>query len=207
VVPNEFGNFFFASAGAGAALVGLLFVAISINPDRIFSSRADIERQAIAGSAFNALLNAFFVSLGALIPKTNLGYTALILSVVGLFGTLQLLRPLLKGWRDWLHLLQRLFWTALVLIMYGLEAYYSVDLINHSDNTDMVYSLAFLMFAFYGLGVVRAWQLLGAPRRGIFSFLSPLKDWEVSSRTTTESADSTTHSEVEPATSSPTKQV
>jgi hypothetical protein len=32
--PPDFTNFFMASAGAGAALVGLLFVAFSVNPGR-----------------------------------------------------------------------------------------------------------------------------------------------------------------------------
>jgi hypothetical protein len=34
MVPPEFANFFIASASAGAALVGLLFVAVSLAPER-----------------------------------------------------------------------------------------------------------------------------------------------------------------------------
>jgi hypothetical protein len=34
MVPTDFANFFLSTAGAGAALIGLLFVAISINPER-----------------------------------------------------------------------------------------------------------------------------------------------------------------------------
>src|SRR6266852_5521859 len=61
VVPPEFANFFIASASAGAALVGLLFVAVSIAPEQLVTRRAPVERQAVAGSAFTALMNAFFI--------------------------------------------------------------------------------------------------------------------------------------------------
>lgn len=52
MVPADFANFFIASAGAGAALVGLLFVAVSLAPQQIVTRRAPMERQAVAGSAF-----------------------------------------------------------------------------------------------------------------------------------------------------------
>ena len=60
MVPASFANFFLATAGAGGALIGLLFVAISISPERIFSEGAPRERQAVASGAFTALVNAFF---------------------------------------------------------------------------------------------------------------------------------------------------
>src|SRR5579863_569867 len=82
VVPPAFANFFIASTSAGAALVGLLFVAVSFAPEQIVTSRAPVERQAVAGSAFTALINAFFISLVALIPHLNIG--SLIVPFIGL---------------------------------------------------------------------------------------------------------------------------
>src|SRR5216684_6625106 len=84
MVPEAFHDYFVASTGAGAALVGLLFVAVSIAPERTVMSGAPVERQAVATSAYTALLNAFFLSLVALLPQTNLGSAALPLSVIGL---------------------------------------------------------------------------------------------------------------------------
>src|SRR5260221_5565628 len=77
VVPPEFANFFIASASAGAALVGLLFVAVSIAPEQLLTRRAPMERQAVAGTAFTALTNALFISLVALIPHFHLGLVLL----------------------------------------------------------------------------------------------------------------------------------
>jgi hypothetical protein len=79
MVPPDLANFFIASVSAGGALLGLLFVAVSIAPEQIVASRAPMERQAVAASTFTALVNAFFVSLGALIP--------------GVTGTIALMRP------------------------------------------------------------------------------------------------------------------
>lgn len=73
MVPEAFHDYFIASTGAGAALVGLLFVAISIAPERTVMRSAPVERRAVALSAYTALLNAFFLSMVALLPQTNLG--------------------------------------------------------------------------------------------------------------------------------------
>jgi hypothetical protein len=62
---SDYANFFLASAGAGAALMGLLFVAISITPEGTVLPTAPRERQVVASGAFTAFTNAFFVSLGA----------------------------------------------------------------------------------------------------------------------------------------------
>src|SRR5215472_14623589 len=107
VVPPEFANFFIASASAGAALVGLLFVAVSIAPEQMVTRRAPMERQAVAGGAFTALINAFFISLAALIPHINFG-----LVIVPLSGFC-LLTSLIQGWqllrlrKGWLSFVRR----------------------------------------------------------------------------------------------------
>lgn len=93
MVPPEFANFFIASASAGAALVGLLFVAVSLAPENIVTRRAPMERQAVAGSAFTALMNAFFISLFALIPHFNFGF------VIVPFISLYLLTTLIQAWQ------------------------------------------------------------------------------------------------------------
>ncbi|HET7641576.1 MAG TPA: hypothetical protein VFK47_22895, partial [Ktedonobacteraceae bacterium] len=55
MVPEAFHDYFVASTGAGAALVGLPFVAVSIAPERTMMSGAPVERQAVATSGLYRL--------------------------------------------------------------------------------------------------------------------------------------------------------
>ena len=57
MIPAPYENFLVASTQAGAALIGLIFVSVSIASQRVFGHEADAERQAQALSAFSALVN------------------------------------------------------------------------------------------------------------------------------------------------------
>jgi hypothetical protein len=176
MVPPEFLNFFIASTGAGAALVGLLFVAVSIAPEQMVTRRAPVERQAVAGSAFTALINAFFISLVALIPHLNLGTLIVPFICLCLATTLiqawQLLR-LRKGWQS---LLRRAFLIVLSLGLYGLELLNALQLSFDPSQVTALYGLILLLVGVFALGLIRAWELLGVHRYGLFGWLNPLRD-------------------------------
>ena len=117
----DFTNFFLASAGAGAALVGLLFVAVSVNPGRNAGPSAPPERQAVAASAYTALINAFFISLVSLISADSLGGVAIIVGAVSLIATVRLVGDLFPP-----HLSRRIYarhagFLAIGVIIYGLQ--------------------------------------------------------------------------------------
>ena len=183
MVPASFANFFLATAGAGGALIGLLFVAISINPEHVFSEDAPKERQAVASGAFTALVNAFFISTSALIPGVNLGDVAIAMSAVGLLNTVRVsidltryqVRQPRRGTRDLaLRLVRAAFVTAISFVIYILQLTNAVDLVQHPNTTGDVYALCSLILATYAVGVIRAWELLGGPRNGLLAFLNPL---------------------------------
>ncbi len=175
MVPPQFTNFFIASASAGAALVGLLFVAVSIAPEQIVMANAPIERQAMAASSFTALLNAFFISLGALIPW-NVGYLILFMSAAGLTNSLILTWNLLKERQSWQNVLRRLFLIVASFIIYGWELYVAIGLLYEPNNLGSFYTLTGLLLSVYGIGLLRAWQLLGARRYGLLRWLNPLTE-------------------------------
>ena len=176
MIPVDFTNYFLASAGAGAALVGLLFVAISIAPERMVMGNAPVERQAVSSGAFVALLNAFFISLGALIPRANLGWITLIMSIVSLTHSLTFGWILLRQRTSWIQTLRRAFMIVVSLTIFGFELVYAVLLIQSSSQPDPVFVIAWLLLGIYGIGLIRAWELLGARRYGLFSWLNPLRD-------------------------------
>jgi hypothetical protein len=176
MVPAGFHDFFSASAGAGAALVGLLFVAVSIAPERTVMRYAPIERQATAASAFTALVNAFFISLIALLPGPNLGGAAVLMSTLALIQNLSLGWSLLRQRQEWRVTLRAAFLVLAGFAIYGLELYQGVRLLANQAAVGYVYTLATLLIGVYGLGLTRAWQLLGARRFGLVGWLSLLRD-------------------------------
>jgi hypothetical protein len=76
------------SASRLPALLGLLLVAVSISLERIVRQRAHPMLQAIAGGAFVALINMFFVSVYALLLSINIGLPAVIVGVAGIGSAL-----------------------------------------------------------------------------------------------------------------------
>lgn len=181
MIPSAFLTFFAASAGAGAALVGLLFVAVSLAPEQIVTRHAPVERQVVAGSAFTALVNAFFLSLVALVPQVDFGLFVIPIAVVSLLFTLLPAWPLLRVRKGWLSLLRRAALIAASVALYGLELWNGVGIINHPTQDGYVYALVFVMLGIIFLGLTRAWELLGAQRYGFGGWLNPLRDVQDSS--------------------------
>jgi hypothetical protein len=101
---HELHDFFAASVGSAAALIGLLFVAISLAPEKVFGLEAHPHRRANAERTFTALVNVFFVSLVALLPHSQ-NVAIGIVAVVSMAQTLRVgieafrRRPQLSTWR------------------------------------------------------------------------------------------------------------
>jgi hypothetical protein len=175
MIPPEFNNFFLASAGIGATLVGLIFVAVSIAPEHIVQANAPIGLRAMAASSFTALLNAFFISFGALIPGA-LGPITLLMSALGIFNSSILAWNLLKTRERWQIKLRRILLVLVSFIVYAFELYYAILIHLEPHNVGNFLVLATLLLAVYGIGLTRAWQLLGARRFGILTLFSHLRE-------------------------------
>jgi hypothetical protein len=207
MVPVSFANFFLATAGAGGALIGLLFVSVSINPERTFGSQAPPLRQGVALGAFAALVNAFFVSAWALLPHTNIGYVTLLVGAASVLNSVRFGAGVVRRHADlhWLGVVRALGVVVVSLALYGFECQLAVLLLLHPTTVDFLYALGSVLLGIYALGLVRAWELLGAPR-GLIIGLNPLDErWGADARTETRSnaggapvpgasADSTTNS-------------
>ncbi|HEY8323274.1 MAG TPA: hypothetical protein VIG77_02215 [Ktedonobacterales bacterium] len=176
MVPPAFLTFFAASAGAGAALVGLLFVAVSLAPEQIVTRHAPVERQAVAGSAFTALVNAFFLSLVALIPRVDFGMFVIPIGAVSLLFSLIPAWALLRVRKGWPSLLRRAALVCASVLLYGLELWNGIGILNNSTQDGYVYALVFVLLGIIFLGLTRAWELLGAQRYGFGGWLNPLRD-------------------------------
>ena len=185
MISNQFTNYFLASAGAGAALIGLLFVAISVRPEHIFGGGAHPVRKGIASGAFTALTNAFFVSMFALIPQTNVGVIALMVGVVDVIITLRLGRATLSDYwriagvkRHWGALSRYTVTLVGSVTLYGFEAFTGWAMLVHPHDGGNSIGLAEILIGVYAIGLARSWELLGGEGSGISRWLNPLHDLE-----------------------------
>jgi hypothetical protein len=83
VIPSMYLGYFQAASQAAAALLGLLFVVIVLRPGRIVGAHANPVAKGLAASTFTGLVDAFFISLLALIPGHKLGIGAAITRLPG----------------------------------------------------------------------------------------------------------------------------
>jgi hypothetical protein len=170
MVTSEYLPFFNASVAASAALIGLLFVSVSVAPERIFGPGAEPRRQAQAISAFSAIANVFFISMSSLIPGVLIG---VVVTAVAGASTLQLLGLLVRvgSYRaDRITAIRGGILFLVSAIVYGTELYLGLLLWTRPSTGALVGLLEVLLGA-YAIGLGRAWQLLGAPRLGLVTFL------------------------------------
>ena len=190
MVPGPFETFFLATAGAGAAFIGLLFVAISIAPERTFDPRAmaGVQHQRLAEATLLTLFNGFLVSSVALIPDINVGWITLIAGGAGTAIAAQLIgflarahRHVVSGRPPWLHRLRVVSLSVIAVLVYATEGLLGVRLILRPHDARVVLWLAAIVICLYTLGMLRAWTLLGDPQYGWSGWLNPLQDLGIES--------------------------
>ncbi|HUZ01719.1 MAG TPA: hypothetical protein VMU89_15325 [Thermomicrobiaceae bacterium] len=159
MVPATLHDYFIASAGASAALIGLLFVAVSIAPERVFGSAASGDRTYRASSAFFVLGNGLFVSLGGLLPQLNVGSVLVAAGTVGLVNTIMLVVDLWQRGRR--ELGRGLLLATGSFAIFGGEVWTGAGLLRHPDATAAVYVVTYLVLGGYVIGLARAWELVG----------------------------------------------
>ena len=152
MVPGVFDAYLAAMATAAAALVGLLFVAVSVRDDTIFGPNAVPGGEALAITAFTGLVNSFVVSLLGLIPRTNIGEPAVIMAVIGIVATVRLQRRLHTG-RNRIVL-------GITMLAYAAQLGFGVLLLVDPHDSDQLIQLSFIIFATLIVSLQRAWSLL-----------------------------------------------
>jgi hypothetical protein len=171
VVPQDFHEFFSAAAAVSGALIGLLFVAVSVAPDRLVGRGAAVHVQSIAAGAFTAFINALFVSLGALLPDTNLGIPTTVTAVAALSTTAGLGALLWVSRRRELVSIRTLYLLVAAGLLYVAELLYAVRLVVTPDDRSAVQLLAYFTLGLFAIGLGRSWELLGARGRGVVDAL------------------------------------
>jgi hypothetical protein len=175
VVPEEIHDFFLASGGVAGALIGLLFVAISVSAGRLAQQDRDARLHRIrASAALTAFTNALIISLFALVPGHKIGPTAVVVAVVGL-GFVAAALLTLRGLRE-----ARLGTVRDLVFLIGLIATFVIQLIQGVEvslqpaNSGDVNTIAILVIVCFLIGIQRAWELIGGPSIGLTREVSEL---------------------------------
>ena len=137
MVPGMYDAYLGAVATASAALIGLLFVAVSVRDESIFGPKATPGGEALAITAFSGLVNSFVVSLLGLIPKVNVGQPAVIMAVVGVIATVRLQRRL--------HASRNRIVLAITLLAYAAQFVYGLLLIIKPHDSDQLINLSIIV--------------------------------------------------------------
>ena len=152
MVPSTYFTYFAATATGAAALIGLLFVAVSIRDQTIFGPKAVAGGEALAISAFSGLVNSLVLSLLAIIPQDNIGVGAVILAVLNTVSVIRL--------HTRLHWARNTIVLSFAIIAYAFQLGFGILLLIKQNDTSAVNNLCYVVFATMIFSLQRAWSLL-----------------------------------------------
>lgn len=159
-------EFFVACGGVAGALIGLLFVAISVSPGRISGPDALESQRIRAASALTAFVNALVVSLFALIPDDSLGWAATVVAIVGLLSVTDALIGLVSVRRTQPPALRDATFLVGLVAIFGFQLVNGIRLIHHPNASAAIDTICILVVVCFLVGVARAWELVGGPTLG-----------------------------------------
>jgi hypothetical membrane protein len=168
-VVGHYENFFIASAGASAAILGLLVVAVSVvNADDENPKTREL-RTVLAGSAFLALVDIFLVSIVTLTGGSSVfGLASLAMAVVGLVATRRLIPRAMRagnfssGFRS-----RRLNigFASLSVVSYSAQLGLAIALLANTKSSALQRALVLVIVVLYCSALGRAWVVTGISRR------------------------------------------
>jgi hypothetical protein len=167
---GHYESFFITSAGASAAILGLLVVAVSVvNADDANPATREL-RTVLAGSAFVALVDIFMVSMVALTGGSVLfGLSSLAMAAVGLLATGQLIPRAKRAGNFSRGVRARTVNIAFASISvggYSAQFGLAAALLASTRSAVLQGALVFIIVALYCSALGRAWVVTGITKRG-----------------------------------------
>ena len=166
---GHYENFFITSAGASAAILGLLVVAVSVvNADDANPTTREL-RTVLAGSAFVALVDIFMVSIVALTGGSAVfAQASLAMAIVGLLATRRLIPRAKQAGNFSPNSRTRnlnIGFAAISVGAYSGQLGLAVALLADTRSTALQRALVLVIVVLYASALGRAWVVTGITRR------------------------------------------
>jgi hypothetical protein len=166
MIDTDFQNFFLAIAGASAGLIGLLFVAVSVAPERVLGDHATGIHQIRASMALSSFVSTLVLALIALLPNSNIAWPATIIGVTGITYVANAARNLHTDVAG-----ETRTRAAILIAVFGLAMAYltssGIRLLIDPRTHGAVTAAAVACIALIALGIDRAWELVGGRSTGV----------------------------------------
>jgi hypothetical protein len=168
MVPENVHDFFVACASVAGALIGLLFVAISVASDRLAREETQAQVHRIrAAAALSAFTDALAVSLFSLIPGQKIGPTAVATASAGIVFVAAALLSLISRHQLRRRVLLDVVFLAGLLVTFVVQLINGADVLARPGDSGAVYTIASMVVICFLIGIARAWELIGGPSIGI----------------------------------------
>ena len=161
-------DFYLGSVTVAGALTGLLFVALSVAQARE-QGKTTLEHQAVAGTAFTALVDSLWISLVALLPGSNgIPTVNLLLGLLGMTSTAGLGVRLWRA-RSGEQLSHR--WPVLLALILATYTWQTVVSFTATGRQEAMRPGSTFVLVFFAIGIARSWELLGMRGGGFLDLL------------------------------------
>lgn len=170
---GQFDSFFVASAGASAAILGLLVVAVSVvNADDANPTTRE-RRTVLAGSAFVALVDIFMVSIVALTGGSAvLALVSLGMAVIGLLASRRLIARANRAGnfsRGFATGRLNVVFASISVGGYSVQLALALALAADPRSAALQHTLVLVLVALYGSALGRTWEVTGITRRELYA--------------------------------------
>ena len=168
MVPENIHDYFLATASVAGALIGLLFVAISVSADRLAEAKEGTQVHRVrASAALTAFINALLVSLLALIPGHKIVPASVAVAIVGLLFVVAALLSLIRLHQTRVRTLREAAFLVGLVVTLVIQFIQGIDISLHPADSGAVNTIAILVALNFLAGIDRAWELVGGPQFGI----------------------------------------